>query len=129
MMSEFEEQSEALQGPTWLTGFFQFMNTPAGFGIWYSPGDLASTLLTFADWQYGEGPKPYEDPDRTRGNAEHVSLHDQPTPGFRGVWRRGVRGQTPPSRICSASTGLQSQFVDVLNSGQQPRRTPGLDHG
>lgn len=61
MMEGFQDEADQLDMPNWLKGFFQFMGTPAGFSIWHSPTDLASTLLTFADWQYGDAPSPFDD--------------------------------------------------------------------
>lgn len=60
MMEDFENQATLLDAPDWMKGWFQFMNTPAGFSIWYSPTDLASTLLTFADWQMDAGESPFD---------------------------------------------------------------------
>lgn len=54
MMAEFEQQADDLEQPNWMKGFFQMQNSVAGYSIWFSPFDLAQSLLTFADWQYGE---------------------------------------------------------------------------
>jgi hypothetical protein len=54
MMDEFEAQAEELDQPPWMKGFFQIQNSVAGYSTWFSPFDLVQSLLTFADWQYGE---------------------------------------------------------------------------
>lgn len=61
MMEDFEAQAELLGAPDWMRGFFRFMNTPAGFSIWYAPTDLLQTVLTFADWQREGGGDPFAD--------------------------------------------------------------------
>jgi hypothetical protein len=54
MMDEFEQQADELDQPPWMKGFFQLQNSVAGYSTWFSPFDLVQSLLTFADWQYGE---------------------------------------------------------------------------
>jgi hypothetical protein len=54
MMDEFEAQAEELGQPPWMKGFFQLQNSVAGYSTWFSPFDLVQSLLTFADWQYGQ---------------------------------------------------------------------------
>lgn len=61
MMEEFEAQAEEFEQPNWMKGFFQVQNSIAGFSTWFSPFDLAHSLLTFADWQYGEDYAEYKD--------------------------------------------------------------------
>jgi murein DD-endopeptidase MepM/ murein hydrolase activator NlpD len=55
MMEEMETQLSVMDGAEWMHGFFRLMNSPLGMSVWYSPLDLLTTFLTFADWQKEAG--------------------------------------------------------------------------
>jgi hypothetical protein len=61
MMEDFQTQIDLFDGPDWLKGWFQFLDTPAGYSIWFSPFDLLGSMLTFADWQMDSGDNPFND--------------------------------------------------------------------
>jgi hypothetical protein len=51
------EEAETLQYPHWLQGAMRLAGSPLGSVLWMRPLDMIGTMLTFADWQYGEDPR------------------------------------------------------------------------
>lgn len=123
MMEDFETQAAELDAPKWMTGFFQLLGTPAGFSIWYSPTDLASTLLTFADWQYGDEPMPWDDLTGFGKARSQIPFMVNPLLDFVG-YGLGLYGRDAQIPDLLGLNRMATQAIDVLNIANAHGRLP-----
>lgn len=123
MMQEFEAQAEEYDQPNWMKGFFQFQNSVAGFSTWYSPFDLLQSLLTFADWQYGEDYAEYKDVTalgKAGGQAPFL-IHPLLQLGAYWLGLMGPDYYAPP--VTGAET-FGAKAIDLLNLANAQGKLP-----
>ena len=123
MMEEFQTQAEELGQPKYLTGFFQFQNSVAGFSTFFSPTDLVQSLLTFADWQYGTDEAAFKDVTalgQKWGTAPFL-IHPALT---MAAYSLGLLG---PDAYAPALTGTETfgaHAIDILNLANAQGKLP-----
>lgn len=118
MMDDFEAQLEMLDGPDWMKGWFQFMNTPAGFTVWYSPVDLFSTLLTFADWQMEAGESPFDDLTWLGRMRNHIPFMLNPLLDFAAyaIGAYGPDAQVPDLLGLNRPATMATDLLNLANA-------------
>ena len=51
LFDAMKEENEQNRGPKWMTGFIDFMKTPAGYTAFWDPTSLLQTAMTFQDFE------------------------------------------------------------------------------
>ncbi|HKN43210.1 MAG TPA: hypothetical protein VJW23_04750, partial [Propionibacteriaceae bacterium] len=114
MMAEMDQQAEELGAPDWMKGWFQFMNSPAGLSIWYSPFDTIGSLLTMADWQTGQDPSPYD--DLTEIGKKWEAMPFMIHPGLTMVaYSIGLLGPDARAPALTGTETFATRAIDLLN--------------
>jgi hypothetical protein len=114
MMEEMKQQNEELGGPAWMTGWFQFMNSPAGMSVWFSPFDMIGSLLTMADWQKGEEQQAFQDLTELGKVFKAMPLFINPLLQA-GAYELGLLGPDYPAPAITGTETFFARGTDLLN--------------
>jgi hypothetical protein len=111
------EEAETMGYPHWMQGFSRLLASPGGSVLFANPLNLLGTMLTFAEWQYGEDPAQLKEDLTMLGRARGL------WPGFLNplwdglAWEFGFYGGES-ARAPQDPTGAERIFRDgarVLN--------------
>jgi N-acetyl-anhydromuramyl-L-alanine amidase AmpD len=114
MMGEMSDQAEALGSPEWMTGWFQMLKSVGGMSTWYSPTDLIQSLLTMADWQYGNDPTKFEDLTDLGKVFKMMPFMINPLLEF-GAYMIGGLGPDYPAPGITGTETFGAKAIDLLN--------------
>jgi murein DD-endopeptidase MepM/ murein hydrolase activator NlpD len=114
MMEDMQQQNEALGGPAWMTGWFQFMQTPAGLSVWTSPFDIVGSLLTMADWQKGQDDEGFKELTPLGKVFRAMPLMIQPAIEF-VAYELGLLGPDYPAPRPTGTETFSAKTIELLN--------------